>query len=159
MVFFNGTKVYRKSVPHLKSSFLVLVNSSHGFLSAIFGIFGKFCFDIAKNIFEQTFFSRWKIFLEKSQKKYFENFQILVVKKHWEKCWFFFRNFSQCFFYYQNLKIFKIFFWDFFKKIFHLEKKVFSKIFFAMSKQNFPKIPKIALRKACDEFTSTYSRS
>ena len=39
----------------------------------------------------------------------------------------------------------------FFEKNFHLEKNVFSKNVFSMSIRNFPKIPKIALRKSCDE--------
>ena len=39
----------------------------------------------------------------------------------------------------------------FFEKIFHLEKKNLKKYFLSMSNQNFPKIPKIALRKSYDE--------
>ena len=33
----------------------MLVNLSYAFLSAVFGIFGKFCFDIDENSFEKIF--------------------------------------------------------------------------------------------------------
>ena len=49
----SGTKTLRVEV-------FACLGSSDGFLSAIFGIFGKFRIDIDKNIFETLFFSRSK---------------------------------------------------------------------------------------------------
>ena len=70
----------------------------------------------------------------------FQNFEILKLSK-----FRFFKIFIFC-----QKKIWKYF--SFFSKIFFvLKKKYFRKIFLPISIQNFPRIPKIVLRKPCDE--------
>ena len=46
----------------------------------------------------------------------------------------------------------KILFLNFFQDFFHLEIFFWEKIFFTISIRNFPRNPKIILRKSCDEF-------
>ena len=51
------------------SLFLVTLNSSHDFLSVIFGILGKFRIDIGEKIFSKKKLSRWKKSWKKVEKK------------------------------------------------------------------------------------------
>ena len=145
--------------------FLVIFNSSHAVLSIIFGFLGKFRVGEVKIFWKKIFFRDEKHFGRRS-KKYFsrpkkiENFSYEKVNDKWkfqifeEKMKFpFFIDFfigflSKCFW---SRKIFS----GFFRKIFHLEKICFFKIFFTTPTQNFPKNPKIILRNSCDELKDT----
>ena len=51
------------------------LGSSHGFLSMIFGILGKFWIDIDKNILQKNIFSRSKNFREKTKIVFFMFFR------------------------------------------------------------------------------------
>ena len=98
------------------------LDSSHGFLSTIFGILGKFWIDIGKNIFRKYFFQDQNFFWKKmkifsvffSDKKWnFWEIEILEILKFW--------------------KIFKILkFWNF--ENFDFSK--FSFFFFRKSRKN-----------------------
>ena len=100
------------------------------------------------HFFLTTFFFEMKNFLEKIENLVFWKIFIFSI----EKLIFSSKNFTwkNRFFYWKNENFSKKSFSIFFKKIFHLEKKKFSKIFLSISIRNFPKIPKIALRKSCD---------
>ena len=128
----------------------------------------KFFWNSLKNHWE-----KWKT-LKKMKKSWFfekvENFQKLrkFLRFFWirnpienQKFWNFenfenFRNFAFSKFW--KSKIFEISIFSFFllknlKKpmlFFDIENIFFPKCFFTMSIQNFPKIPKITLRKSCD---------
>ena len=118
---------------------------------------------------------RWKYFLKtyffKTKKffgKFWKYFQIFFWQKNqnFEKSKFWkFQNFGR-FLKFQNFEIPKFWFfkilifcqkkiWNIFKffsrTFFGLEKICFQKIFSPMSIQNFFRIPKIVLRKSCDE--------
>ena len=80
------------------------LGSSHGFLSTIFGILGKFWIDIGKNIFRKYIFfktkKKWKYFqFFFSDKKWkFWKIEIFEISKFWnfenlQKCWNF-QNFD-----------------------------------------------------------------
>ena len=155
--------------------------SSHNFLSAIFGILGKFGIGIGNPKFSGRFFFRRK----KSENCFVEN--ILGPKKFdfWSK-----KNSMKKLLKIQNFEISKNFrkifeiskFWifiDFFNENFFDQKSIFfgPKFFFdktfsdffrrkfcrsiffrvPISIPNFPKIPKIILRTACDRSKNTNS--
>ena len=111
------------------------LGSSHGFLSTIFGILGKFWIDIGKNIFRKYIFFKTKFFLEKNENivsfffwqkmkilrnRNFGNFEILEDIQNFEilKFSFFVRKKSENIF---------IFFQDFFLV---LKKYIFEKYFY-----------------------------
>ena len=80
----------------------------------------------SKNIFEKTFFSRWKIFCEKHLEKNWDQkpkIEIFHLKEITTK----------------NRKICVR---DFFKKIFHLEKKFFQKYFYLCRSKIFQRFQK-----------------
>ena len=112
---------------------LACLGSSADFLSVIFGIYGKFWIDIGvqKNFVGKFFVEKNSNFFRKIFGRKFLAEKIFD-QKIFEK----------------NQKFPKQYFS---RKFFHLEKN-FSKIFWTpMSIQNFPKIPKIILKKSCDE--------
>ena len=76
--------------------------SSLNFLSAIFGIFGKFSIDIGENYFRKHFFFETKKFSRKKSEKFSDFFWKFwfLLKNHNLKIWNF-RNF-------RNFEIFKI---------------------------------------------------
>ena len=120
------------------------------------------------------FFFYWKFqktiqtFFGNFQKKV-DNFKIFIEKWIWTFSKkienrkndfsifrFFFRKFSYSFFN-ENFEIFNFFFENFRKKCVskkNVLKKNWTKIKKYMSTQNFPKIPKIALRKPCDHYSN-----
>ena len=115
----------------------------------IFGFLSKFRIDIGKYIFSKRFFRNTKksrknrelcfcmifhdflrfsmVFLSNLLRETIEN-----LKKSW--------------------KIMKNKIVSFSRIFFYLEKTFFRKIFFAISIPNFPRNPKIILRKSCNEF-------
>ena len=121
------------------------LGSSHGFLSTIFGILGKFWIDIGKNIFRKYFFSRPKKILEQNENIFsfffwqkikilrnrnFGNFEILEDFQNFEILIFqTFHFLSE-----KNLKIvlffFQYFVWSW--------KKIFSKNIFTYINSKFP---------------------
>ena len=120
----------------------VFLPCSRNFLSTIFGIFGKFRIDIVKNKFEKYFFKMKKnlckkpknIFsrLKKCRKKFYEN---VNENRKFQNFDFFFR-FSK-----------KNIFWF----------VCFPSFLFLT--QNFPRNPKIILRKAYEHFKNTKSKN
>ena len=108
------------------------LDSSHGFLSTIFGILGKFWIDIGKNIFRKYIF--FKTFFFGKTWKYFQFF-FLTKNENFEKSKFWkFRNFGR-FSKFWNFEIFifcqkKIwkYFYFFPRFFFGLEKNIFTYI-------------------------------
>ena len=131
------------------------LGSSPDFISMIFGIFGKFWIDIGVQKNSEIFFSRWKNVLKHIL---FENFELFwkipkFYKDSSQKSMFqtltFVKNPYRILGFFKKFKIFKK--PNFLTIFFHLEKKI-SKIFWtAMSMQNFPRNPKIILKKSCEE--------
>ena len=120
------------------------LGSSHGFLSTIFGILGKFWIDIGKNIFRKYIFSRPKKILEQNENIFsfffwqkmkilrnrnFGNFEIFEDFQNFEIL--IFQNFH--FLSEKNLKIF----FNFVKIFFGLEKNIFSKNIFTYINSKF----------------------
>ena len=122
------------------------LGSSHGFLSTIFGILGKFWIDIGKNIFRKYIFFKTKKNLDKIE-KYFQIFfwqKMKILKNQNFKILKIFQNFeiskisiSQKFYFLSEKKTKNIFilFQDFF---FGLEKNIFSKNIFTYINSKFP---------------------
>ena len=153
---------------------LVCQASSHNFISVIFGIFGKFGIEICEHIFFHRNFLI-EFFFDRKNRKFFGRKKNRSKKKVGRKkirskkkvieifCDdFFFRPnffFDQLCFSIDFFSIKKI---RFFRSIFfrwNIFDETFSTIFFCshISIPNFPKIPKITLRKLCDEAWHTSS--
>ena len=125
----------------------------------IFGIFGKFGIDIGEQkYFSANIFDR-KNFRSKKKSKMFgrKNFRskkIDFFRDFFRSKYFFDQTFSGFFFdRFFSIKMFDLFFRTFFSTIFFLHFFLGSPI----SIPNFPKIPKITLRTACDHYKITNS--
>ena len=106
------------------SLFLAALNSSHDFLSVIFGILGKFRIDIGEKIFFQKKNSRWKKSWQKLRKNILgifdekcrfqlKNLKILTkIFRKSGKFWKIFSFFRKSYFSPRKINIFR---WDFFK--------------------------------------------
>ena len=149
----------------------VFLPCSRNFLSTIFGIFGKFRIDIVKNKFEKLFFQNEKnlckkpknlfsrlkkcrkIFYEKvNENRKFENSDFFRKNRNFQILyfhWLFHRKFSVFFFISKNN--FLVFCSDFFS----FWKNNVLILFFTISIRNFPKIPKIILRKSREQVKNT----
>ena len=122
------------------------LDSSHGFLSTIFGILGKFWIDIGKNIFRKYIFFKTKkkswnkmkifsVFFSDKKWKFWE-IEILEISKFWKifKFWNF--DFSK-FSFFVRKKSENMF--QFFPRFFFgLEKNIFSKNIFTYINSKFP---------------------
>ena len=118
----------------------------------IFGIFGKFRIDIdvPKNIYK--LFSRWK-FSRETSRHFFRDCFLKMFEKYQH-----FIGISMISFIARNKGIIEIpiEFLDFHQKVLNFSKKTFWKFFWTpMSIRNFPRIPKITLRKSSDHFKDT----
>ena len=151
---------------------IVYLKYSHGFLSMIFGFLGNFRIDIAKNPHKHIFFQDQTSLLKKNENIFFETKKISKTnlwKSQWKmrisKFRFFFEkcpNFPNFHFSltFPKKKIrdfwgLEKYFVIFFGKLFWSWKKICLCGFFAMSIRNFPRNPKITLRKPCDESLAT----
>ena len=172
----------RKHEPNLHvSTSMGLVEWSVNFLSAIFGIFGKFWVDIGKNYFFQKLFKTKKFSRNKNSDFFFrfsEKCSTFSIEKNWSKksIDFFIENFvvstnknfrpkffdqkkstknirSKFFKIFKNVDIFSENFRKMFSRKFLVLKNFRKKYCPPMSIANFPRNPKIALRK------STYHNS
>ena len=138
------------------------LGSSHDFLTTIFGILRIFVVGIGKQYFQKIFFQDQKFFAKKFFSKHV---QIFFQNKNWNfeksKSWKFeklkfsnfqlfefliFQNFNFCF--EKNLEIFFEFFLH---ELFLILKNIFWKYFLPVPTKKILRIPKIVVRKSCDE--------
>ena len=143
---------------NLHIAFFAYLESSYASINAIFGIFSKFRIDIDKQILKNIFFQNEKLSWQKSKNIFLGNFRkiltenmffLRVQKNSTLKKKFSVRIFSKISENFQK-KSKKIFF-DFCQENFSFWKNIFFNIFLSMSIRNLLKIPKITLRRACDE--------
>ena len=127
------------------------MHAPHNFLSAIFGIFGKFWIDIDIFFFENFFFSRWKFFSKTHPKKFWRLFwkksQNFKISKFLDfeslKNLTFLTFFLKKHFFFSK----KYFFW----LMIFWSRKLFLHLFFPISIRKFPTNPKIILKKSYGE--------
>ena len=65
-------KMWKKILENTDFDFFVILNSSHGFLSMIFGLLSKFRVGVVKNIFKNIIFRNGKKSREMIEKIFFE---------------------------------------------------------------------------------------